>query len=213
MRITVFGAVGNIGSRVVNEAIARGHEVTAVSRDSSKLNGLDPRVKVATGDINNVEDVIRLTKGQDLVVSATRPPQGHEYQLIDITQSLLAGVEKSNVKLLLVGGAACLTVPNSNGRLVVDDPNYVQDAWKAIALACIEQYQLCVNNPNTQWTYMSPPAFIQPGQRTGDYRHHGNELVIDEEGKSHISLEDFAVALLDEVETPQYANQKFTVGY
>jgi len=76
MRITVFGAVGNISSRVVNEALSRGHEVTAVSRELSRLNELDPRVKIAVGDINNVEDVNELTTGQDFVVSATRPPQG-----------------------------------------------------------------------------------------------------------------------------------------
>jgi len=213
MRITIFGAVGNIGTRVVNEALARGHEVTAVSRERSRLSGLDPKVKIAVGDINNIDDVVKLTAGQDLVISATRPPQGQEDELVNIAQSLLSGIEQNDTRLLLVGGAACLTVPNTNGRLVVDDPNYVQDAWKAIALACLAQYQVCEHNKNTRWTYMSPPALIRPGQRTGKYRHHGSELIIDGDGNSHISLEDFAVALLDEAELDKYPNQKFTVGY
>lgn len=213
MRITVFGAMGNIGRRVINESLARGYLVTAVSRTSDKFDQLDSRVLNKVADINNTKTVRALAENQDIIVSATRPPAGMENQLVHLAKSILEGLEDTNTRLMLVGGAACLTVPNSNGRLVYDDPNFVQPAWKDIAKACLNQYQLCKGHSNKHWTYMSPPAFIEPGFRTGNYRHQENELLMDDKGDSKITFEDFAVALLDEIENKKYQGSKFTVAY
>ena len=213
MKITIFGATGNVGTRVINEALSRGHDVTAISRSSISVDGLSPLVKVKRGDASKVEDVIRLSEGQDLVISATRPATGSESDLITITESLLTGLEQTGVKLLLVGGAASLTVPNSNGTLVVNDPNFVGPGWLDIALACMKQYEVCATNTQADWTYMSPPALISPGERTGNFRLGNDELIMDEAGNSKISLEDFAVALIDEAEQPKNQRKRFTVGY
>lgn len=213
MRITVFGAAGNVSKRVIDEALSRGHEVTAVVRSASRFDEINPLAKTELGDASKVEDVIRLSEGQDLVVSATRPAQGSESDLITITHSLLAGLAQSGTRLLLVGGAASLTVPNSNDTLVVNDPNFVGPAWLDIALACLEQYNVCAANTEVDWTYMSPPALILPGERTANFRVGNDELLIDEQGNSKISLEDFAVALIDEAEQPKQLRRRFTVAY
>jgi putative NADH-flavin reductase len=213
MRITVFGAAGNVGKRVVDEALSRGHQVTAVVRRAGRFEQLNAALKAGIGDVGNLNDVLRLSEGQDLVISATRPPKGCESELIASTRCLLTASEQSGVRLLLVGGAASLTVPGSQGTLVVDDPKFVSPAWKDIALACLAQYKLCSENANLDWTYLSPPALIMPGQRSGKYRLGNDELIVDTEGNSQISLEDFAVALMDEAERPQYRQKRFTVAY
>ncbi|KZN67953.1 NAD(P)-dependent oxidoreductase [Pseudoalteromonas luteoviolacea] len=213
MRITVFGATGNIGQVVVAEALNRGHQVTAVTRSAAKATQLPASVQVEVADVNNVEDVIRLSQGQDLVISATRPTEGQEKQLVSIANALLEGLLETHTRLLLVGGAACLTVPNTGGKLVLDDVSLVPPAWKSIAQACYEQYQHCVSHRNQNWTYMSPAALIGPGARTEQFRVSDGELLVDEQGKSHISWQDFAIALLDEAQSPKFLGGKLTVGY
>ncbi|KZN51974.1 NAD(P)-dependent oxidoreductase [Pseudoalteromonas luteoviolacea] len=213
MRITVFGATGNIGQAVVNEAIARGHQVTAVTRDIRKVSKLPAEAYAQVGDVNDVQDVIRLSKEQDLVISATRPTAGQEKQLVDIAESLLTGLRETRTRLLLVGGAACLTVPNSNGGLVLNDISLVPPAWKDIAQACFEQYQHCETHENQNWSYASPSALIGEGARTEQFRVSEGELLVDETGKSHISWQDFAIALINEAESATYVGKVFTAGY
>lgn len=213
MRITVFGAAGNVGSRVVAEALARGHEVTAVVRDATQFFDVHPDARVRTGDASKVEDVAALGAGQDVVISATRPVPGRERDHVTVAKSLLAGHASTGVRLLLVGGAGSLTVPGSGGTAVVDDPKYVPAAWRDIALACVEQFEVCLAEPDADWTYLSPAAILAPGERTGKYRLGTDELVVDDTGRSAVSMEDLAVALLDEVERPRHRRARFTVGY
>lgn len=213
MKITIFGAAGNVGKRVINEAIMRGHDVTAVVRNSSRIGELNSAAKVAIGNADNIEEVIKLSQGQDLVISATRPPQGDENQLVLTALSLLSGLAQTKVRLLLVGGAASLTVPNSPGTLVVDDTDWVPLAWRDIALACLAQHQLCQKDQVVDWSYLSPPAMILPGERTGIFRLGSDELLVDELGESAISLEDFAIALIDEAEQQKHHKKRFTVAY
>lgn len=214
MRITVFGATGNVGSRVVAEALARGHEVTAVVRDPSRAGGLPDAVRIRVGNAASGDDVAALSAGQDVVIGATRPAAGSEAELAAVAEALLAGVGVGGVRLLLVGGAATLTVPGSDGRLVMDDPAYVPAALRPIALACADQLEACrAADAAVQWTYVSPPALLEPGRRTGGYRLGADELLIGADGTSAISMEDFAVALLDEAERPRHGRKRFTVGY
>jgi uncharacterized protein len=213
MRITIFGAAGTVGSRVVTEALTRDHRVTAVVRHRSRLPRLHPAADPRIGDATNVEDVTRLSTDQDLVISATRPTPGNERELVTAAQALLTGLRQTGVRLLLVGGAGSLTVPNSGGVRAIDDPAYVPPPWRPIALACDEQLKACHAETTVDWAYLSPPALLEPGRRTGQYRRGTDEMLVDAQGTSTISIEDFAVALLDEAELPKHHQARFTVAY
>ncbi|MBH1933209.1 NAD(P)H-binding protein [Streptomyces sp. AV19] len=217
MRITVFGAAGNVGRRVVAEARARGHEVTAVVRERPGGHPVSretwrPPVHIRTGDATDPADVARLAAGQDVVIGATRPAPGSEHLLVTATEGLLAGLAGTGTRLLLVGGAGSLTLPG--GGAVLDDPSWVPAAWRPIAQACTDQLAVCRRTGDAvDWTYVSPPALLEPGTRTGTYRVGRDELLVDERGNSTVSMEDFAIALLDEAERPRHRGTRFTVGY
>lgn len=212
MRITVFGAAGNVGSRVVAEALARGHEVTAAVRNPARFHELHARAHARAGDAANVEDVAELSAGQHVVISATRPEPGHENDLVTTTEALLAGLAPTGVRLLVVGGAATLTVPGTGGSTVMDDPEFPA-TLRDLALACAQQLEACRAEAGVDWAYLSPPALLEPGQRTGRYRLGADELLLDTENNSTISMEDLAVALLDEAEQPKHHRTRFTVAY
>ncbi|MCP2277838.1 NAD(P)-dependent oxidoreductase [Nocardia amikacinitolerans] len=211
MRITVFGAAGEVGRRVVAEALARGHEVTAVVRNPERATNLPAEVEVRTGDAANVDDVESLSAGQDLVITATRPAPGREAELPEVTAAILAGVARTGARLLVVGGAATLIVPGADGMTLHEIPDFPAEL-RPIARACEEQLAVCRAASTVNWTYLSPPAELLPGARTGEYRLGGDELLSDANGVSRISMEDFAVALLDEAERPAHGGARFTVA-
>lgn len=212
MRITVFGAAGNVGSRVVAEALSRGHDVVAVVRDPTRSHKIPTAAIVRVGDAHIVEDVIKLSSGQDVVISATRPTPGSESELITTAKVLLAGLARTGSRLFVVGGAASLTVPGAGGATVVDDPNFPL-AVRDLALACKGQLEVCRTENGVDWVYLSPPALLKPGVRTGKYRLGTDELLVDTQGNSTISMEDLAVAVLDEIERPGHHRTRFTVAY
>ncbi|MEU4118625.1 NAD(P)H-binding protein [Kitasatospora sp. NPDC028055] len=212
MRITVFGATGNVGRRVVAEALARGHEVTAVVRNPAKPHGLPATVTLAVGDADEPADVARIAAGQDLVVAATRPAPGREHELAATTRGLLAGLAGTGVRLLAVGGAGSLTVPGTDGTILVESPGFPAEI-RPIALACSEQLELYRADGEVDWTYLSPAALLEPGVRTGRFRLGRDELLVDADGNSAISMEDLAVALLDEAEQPVHRRARFTAAY
>jgi putative NADH-flavin reductase len=201
MRILVWGAAGAVGSRVAREAVARGHQVTTVGRSSGPLRG----------DASDPDDVARLSAGHDVVISATRPRAGQEGELVAAAKGLLIGLRGSGVRLILVGGAASLTVPGTEVKLV-DSPDFPTEL-RPIALACNEQYDVVRAAGGLDWTYVSPPALLEPGERTGSYRKGYDHLVTDAVGSSAISMEDFAIAIVDEAERAEHLRQRFTVGY
>ncbi|MBB5118070.1 NADH-flavin reductase [Streptomyces eurocidicus] len=212
MRITVFGAAGNVGSRVVTEALARRHEVTAVVRDKARFPELPEAARARVGDASDPRDVARLAVGQDLVITATRPAPGSEYGLVKATEGLLAGLAGTGVRLLVVGGAGSLTLPGTDGVTVADGPDF-PPSWRPIALACNAQLAACRAADDVDWTYLSPAALLEPGKRTGHYRLGTDELIVDADGDSAVSMEDLAVALLDEAEQARHRGTRFTVGY
>ncbi|WP_159588115.1 NAD(P)-dependent oxidoreductase [Chelativorans xinjiangense] len=212
MRITVFGATGSVGRRVVTEAIERGHHVTAVARDAARFAELPAAATARTGNAANADDVAALSAGQDLVISTTRPAPGSERDLVTTAEALLDGLARTGVRLLLVGGAGSLIVPDTGCHLV-DDPRYMPAAYRDIALACGDQLEVCRTDTAVDWTYLSPPAQLEPGERTGHFRLGGDELLVDAAGHSRISLADLAVALLDEAETPRHSRTRFTAAY
>ncbi len=213
MKITIFGAAGDVGSRAVAEALSRGHEVSAVVRNAAQFDRLPNAAIACVGNVGDTNDVARLAKGQDLVISAIRPPTGHEDQLPILTQTILDGATYSGARVLIVGGAASLKMPGQDNITVMTAPGFLPDAVLPIARACVAQYSLICNNTQANWSYLCPPAMLTPGTRTGAYRIGADELLVDKEGNSAISMEDFAVVLLDEAERPKHHQIRFTAAY
>ncbi|MFD5788744.1 NAD(P)-dependent oxidoreductase [Streptomyces sp. NPDC087866] len=210
MRIAVIGAAGMAGSRVVTEAANRGHAVLAVYR-SSRPDALPPGVTTTGGDADDTEAMSALLDGMDAVVAVTRPPVGREHTIAATTTALLDAAAKTGTRILVIGGAGPLEVPGHPGRRVVDDPAYVPPQWRTVAAASTAQLAACRAHA-ADWTYLSPPAVLEPGPRTGAYRRGATTLLTAGDGASRISAEDLAVAVLDELEVPR-GERHFTVGY
>ncbi|MEU4313854.1 NAD(P)H-binding protein [Nocardia sp. NPDC024068] len=209
MKIVVVGATGMVGSRVVSEAAGRGHDLLAVQR-SAPAAALPAAVTVVQGDANDPGFMSALFAGADAVVAATRPRPGDESSTGATTTALLDAAAKSGTRVLVVGGAAPLRVPGT-GRLVLDSPEYVPAALRPIAGASAAQLEACREHP-ADWVYLSPPAVLEPGVRTAQYRRGTTTLLVGADGTSRVSAEDFAVAVLDELEVP-CGNRHITVGY
>lgn len=213
MKIIVFGANGDVGSRLVREALSRGHQVTAAVRNPAKADRVDAdamRVKV---DVENVQELPDLIAEQDLVISALRPADGNEDQLVPLTQAMLDASRESGVRAILVGGAARLILPHDPAHTVLSAPGFLPAEVVPIAVACQKQYELVAADHASDWSYISPPAMLAPGRRTGTYRTGADRLVVDDQRRSAISMEDFAVAILDEAEDPKHRRKAFTVAY
>ncbi|THA33788.1 NAD-dependent epimerase/dehydratase family protein [Streptomyces sp. A1277] len=210
MRIAVIGAAGMAGSRVVTEAANRGHAVLAVYR-RNRPDALSPGVTATEGDADDPDAMAALFDGVDAVVAATRPTAGHEHTIAATTTSLLDAAARTGTRILVVGGAGPLTAPGHPARLVLDSPEYVPPQWRAVAAASSAQLDACRAHP-ADWVYLSPPAVLEPGTRTGTYRRGTTTLLTAPDGTSRISAEDLAVAVADELEVP-YGGRHFTVGY
>ncbi|WP_295811979.1 NAD(P)-dependent oxidoreductase [uncultured Nitratireductor sp.] len=213
MRIAVLGANGNVGSRTVAEALARGHSVTAVVRGRDRAGNVPEGVTVQVADVRDADAVAQLAREHDVLIAATRPAAGSEEGHAAMTDGILTGLAGSDARLLMVGGAASLVVPGSDGTLVLDDPRFVPPAIRPIAQASLDQYQRCDAAGDVDWSYLCPPALLEPGERTGHYRLGGEELLVDSAGRSAISMEDFAIALVDEAEEARHRRARFTVAY
>ncbi|THA70623.1 NAD-dependent epimerase/dehydratase family protein [Streptomyces sp. A0958] len=210
MRIAVIGAAGMAGSRVVTEAASRGHALLAVYR-RSRPDALPPGVTATEGDADDTDAMGALFDGVDAVVAATRPPAGHEHTIAATTTALLDAAARTGTRILVVGGAGPLTAPGHPARLVLDSPEYVPPQWRTVAAASSAQLDACRAHP-ADWTYLSPPAVLEPGTRTGTYRRGTTTLLTAADGTSRISAEDLAVAVVDELEMP-YGERRFTIGY
>jgi len=211
MKIALYGATGNIGRRILKEALSRGHEVTAIVRDTKKIDTINANLKVKVGDILDKEDIAHKVKLHDLVISAYGPGNDDPKVVAKVYQSLNKGLKKAKVnRIILVGGAGSLNV--APGLQLVDTPEFPA-AWKPAALAHREVLHFYQNENDLEWTYASPAALIEPGKRTGKFRWGENQLVTDADGNSKISIEDFAVAIIDEAEQRKYIRKRFTVSY
>jgi putative NADH-flavin reductase len=212
MKIAVFGAGGRIGSRIVDEALSRGHEVSAVVRHPENYTKIHDHLRVAKGDLFDSQSVESGAFDNDVVVSAYSPGAGATISSIsEVAVPLLSGVKQAGVKrLIIVGGAGSLEV--APGKQLVDQPGF-PDAYKATALAHRDALAIYSKEKELDWTYVSPSAEIYPGERTGKFRTGTNQLLTDANGRSHISMEDYAVAVLDEIENPMHPRGQMTVGY
>jgi putative NADH-flavin reductase len=215
-KIALFGATGMIGSRILSEALSRGHQVTAIVRDPAKVTAKSPLLKVEIGDVLKPESVAVAIAGCDVVVSSYGPGRaGDPRDLLKAAESLIEGVGAASetagtpIRLIVVGGAGSLEV--APGVQLVDTPDFPA-AWKPAASAARDALAIYRKSP-IQWTYMSPAAMIQPGTRTGKYRTATEQLITDAKGESHVSAEDYAVALVDEIDNPRFERMRFTAAY
>ncbi|MGW4804361.1 NAD(P)-dependent oxidoreductase [Kitasatospora sp. NPDC004272] len=213
--ITLYGATGTIGSRVLDEALRRGHTVTAVVRDPAKLPVAHPALTVVTGDVLDPASVADSAKGADVVVSAVGGGDGpgHQALIAPSFESLVAGLRTLGAdapRLLTVGGAGSLRTPD--GKQVWDTPG-LPEFLLQIMHAHGDALDYLRTVTDLRWTNLSPAGTIAPGERTGSYREGLEDLLIGADGESRISTEDYAVALLDEVEEPKHLGERFTVAY
>ena len=213
MKIALIGATGFIGSAILQEALHRGHEVTAIVRNPIKLKP-HPKLHPHDGDVQNEDEVARLVADHDAVISAFNPgwssPDIYNQQVRG-TRAIIDGVKKAGVKrLLFVGGAGSLEV--KPGVQSVDLPGFPTE-YKQGALATREALHMLQKETSLEWSYLSPSADVFPGQRTGQFRLGADQLLTNDQGESRISVQDYAVAMIDEVEKPQHIRRRFTVGY
>ncbi|MEU3839569.1 NAD(P)H-binding protein [Streptomyces sp. NPDC028635] len=199
MTIAVLGATGMVGSRVIEEARSRGHRVRALSR---RPKSDDPGVTPVPVDASDPAALREALAGSDAVVLAVRTFPADAAFLTGTTRTVLAAAAERGTRVLVVGGAGALRSPGNAGRLVADDPAYVPAEYRAVAAAGIAQLETCREHGSGDWVYLSPPAELAPGPRTGRYRRGTDTLLTAPDGSSGISAEDLAVAILDELEAP-----------
>jgi hypothetical protein len=216
MKLVLFGATGNVGQRVAAEALRRGHEVVGVVRDPAAVQSPDPRVPLVKGDATDADSVAGIARGADAVVSAISPrPNARGLSAPSLeanSRALIDGLRKAGVKrVLYVGGAGSLEV--APGQQLLDQPGF-PEAYRAEALEGREALNVWRGEAQgLDWTYLSPAVEIAPGDRTGKYRTTGDQLLADPQGRSFITFEDYAVAVLDELERPEHVGRRFGVAY
>jgi len=216
MKIALIGATGFVGTAVLAELLQRGHQVTALVRNPAKLDAR-PMLAAQALDANDADAVAAAVRGHDAVVSAFNPgwdaPDLYA-RFMQGSAAIDAGVEKSGVRrLLVVGGAGSLFV--APGVQMVDTAEFAQHVPPNVipgAKAARDALTALRGNTALEWTFLSPPALLQPGERTGKYRVGGEELLMAGDKPAGISVADLAVAIVDELETPRHVRARFTVA-
>lgn len=213
MKIALIGASGFIGSALREEALDRGHQVTALVSHPKKLNATATNLSVKQVDVQDTAQLTQTLSGADVVISAF---SGHAQDdirgyYVQGVKSIIAAVKAADVpRLVIVGGAGSLRVA-ADTRLI-DTPAFPEE-YKPTALGAQDALALLQAESALNWTMLSPAAEIFPGERTGQFRLGQDDLLVDDQGNSRISVQDYAVALLDEVDHPQHERQRFTLAY
>ncbi|MGE8066090.1 NAD(P)-dependent oxidoreductase [Pseudomonas sp. NPDC089569] len=202
-KIAIIGATGRAGSQLLEEALRRGHSVTAIARDTSKI-GQREGVTTRNVDALDAAALQAAVVGHDVVISAAH--------FATLPASAVTGpVKGAGVKrLLVVGGAGSLLLPD--GTRVIDSPGFPPE-YKAEAGAGAEFLANLRQEQVLDWSFLSPSAEFVEGPRTGAFRIGQDDLLVSSEGRSWITFADYAIAMLDEVEVPKHSRQRFTVGY
>ena len=213
--VVIIGASGFVGKALVKEALQRGHIVKAVARNPGKLDIQDGHLELAAADVGDQTELSALLSGADAVISSYNPGWTNPDIAADTLsgyRSIIDAVKQAGVgRLLVVGGAGSLYL--KPGLKVMDSgviPENILPAVKALA----EVYYSYLKAENElDWVFFSPAGTIAPGERTGKFRLGKDDLITDEQGNSTISVEDYAVAMLDELESPRHHKERFTIGY
>jgi uncharacterized protein len=218
MKVAIIGASGYVGSAICAEALARGHEVTALVRDVARLAS-HPHLSPVSIDINDASSLAAALVDHPVVVHAFNPGRGRtDANVFDAFvaghRSILKAVQNAGVeRLLCVGGAASLKT--RDGVPLIDSPDWPREfePFRDSVRGTRELYYLLQETQGIDWVFLAPSAMLVPGQRTGLYRKGIDHLIYDGDGKSWISTADFAVAMIDELENPAHHRKRFTVGY
>ena len=236
MNIGIIGARGLIGRRIAAEALCRGHQVVGLTRDVASFPpdlSFDPdTITWRQADILDTDSLVSALQGLDVLVSAFGPGRASEGFEASIQESIreaqsyvlgaksiIRALERSpRTRLIVVGGMGSLEL--SPGHQIVDAEDFpailqsigIPGEFKEAVLKHREAFDL-YRTSNRNWTYVSPPGLISTGQRTGRFRIGGDQLLVDADGQSRISYEDYAFALLDEIEIPRHIQRRFTVAY
>jgi putative NADH-flavin reductase len=213
MKIALIGATGFVGSKVLAEALQRGHEVTALVRSPARL-APQSRLNIVAADATDAAQVARAIAGHDAVVSAYNGPRGQadfRDRYLAGTRAVLGGAERAGVKRLLwVGGAGSLFV--APGVQLLDTPHFPAE-YRTEAQAARDAMNLVAESQGLDWTFVSPAPLLQPGPRTGRFRLGGDTVLMDGDTPGRISVDDLAVAIVDELETPRHVRRRFTLAY
>lgn len=202
MKIAVIGATGNAGSRIVTELLSRGHQILGIARHPDKMQPR-PGLTLTQGDIKDEAGMAQLLTGQEVAIHTVR------FGDTDV-RTAVGAAKKAGVRFLVVGGAGSLEV--APGAALIDQPNF-PEAYKPEASAGRDFLNALKTERDLDWTYLSPSAFFSPGERTGKFRVGKDQLLTGADGQSKISMEDYAIALADEIEKAQHRRERFTVGY
>lgn len=207
MKVVLYGATGNSGQRILQELTNRGHQVTGVARNTSKLPA---HVTAVKDDLSNTETIASIIAGADVVVSAYAPPQDNTDALLGVTEREIAAVKKAGTaRLIVVGGAGLLEL--APGTTLIAS-GYLPEAYHPIAKSHEKALGL-LKASDINWTYFSPAGYFEPGERTRKFRLGTTNLIANEKGESRISFEDYAVALVDEIEKPAHERGQLSIGY
>jgi len=212
MNVLLLGASGMIGQRIANELLDRGHAVTGTSR-SGAVDGVEgDDFDTLALDATDADEVADAAADHEAVISALGPAEDADLDiLVEMADATLAGLRESGTeRLLWVGGAGSLYVAEDTQFIETDD---FPDELVPLAQAHIDAFDVVREADDVEWSYLAPPGIIEPGERTGDYRTAEGELVVDDEGDSYITCEDFAIAVADELEDPQFVHTHLGVGY
>lgn len=202
-RIALIGASGNAGSKILAELVARGHAVTAIARDTSKI-AAGPKVTPLSVDAHDGKALAEALQGHDIAISSV-------HFLASDAETLIGAVKDAGVKrYLVVGGAGSLEA--APGLRVVDTPEF-PEIYKGEALKGAAFLERLKAEKGLEWSFLSPSALFFDGPRTGKFRLGTDSLLVAADGNSSISFADFAIALVDEIEAPKHVRRRFTVGY
>jgi uncharacterized protein len=214
MKVAIVGATGMIGSKLLEEAIDRGHVVTAVSRHATRLPAHE-RVRSVDADVLDTNELARAFSGQDAILHAFAPPRLSVGERVEQqragTRSIIAAAKAAGVlRILAVGGAGTLEV--APGVMNADRPEFPA-SWEGGVKSTAQIKGLLAAEPDLDWTFLCPSHDIFEGERTGKFRLELDRMLVDADGKSSISVADYAIAMIDELENPRHSRKRFTVGY
>ena len=213
--VLLIGATGFVGSAVLNELVSRGHKVTAVARNVEKV-AKSELVDVVKEDVANVDAIAKLAEGKDAIISAYNPGWTNPDIATLISENypkILSAAKKSGVeRLLIVGGAGTLFC--APGLRVVDSGAIPEEIMGGVRPLGDFYLNTLMNENEIDWVFFSPAGvFDQQGKKTGSYRLGKDDLIVDAEGNSHISVQDYADAMVNELEKPAHHKERFTIGY
>lgn len=210
MKVALYGATGQSGSRILKELVSRGHKVIAIARNPAKVTERGPDVVVKQDDLSDPGKIAAAIDGAEAVVSAYGPPKDNPDAILGVTERQIEALsQRPATRLVVVGGAGGLNVAPGVTLL---ESGYLPEAFHPIVKAHINTFNL-LRASRIDWTYFAPAAYFEPGKRTGKFRLGKDELIANAQQESRISMEDYAIALVDELEQPKHRRQRFSIGY